>query len=57
MSTGSVPSAGKIYHPSAGWFAADADATPGLMVGEYLGRIFLSQNKKPQFTIRRKFDS
>ena len=27
------------------------------MVGEYLGRIFLSQNKKPQFTIRRKFDS
>ena len=27
------------------------------MVGEYLGRIFLSQNKKPQFTIRRKFES
>ena len=27
------------------------------MVGEYLGRIFLSQNKKPQFTIRRKFVS
>ena len=27
------------------------------MVGEYLGRIFLSQNKKPHFTIRRKFDS
>ena len=27
------------------------------MVGEYLGRIFLSQNKKPQFTIRHKFDS
>lgn len=26
------------------------------MVGEYLGRIFLSQNKKPQYSIRRKFD-
>jgi len=25
------------------------------MVGEYLGRIFLSQNKKPQYTIRKKF--
>jgi len=25
------------------------------MVGEYLGRMFLSQNKKPQFTIRRAF--
>lgn len=25
------------------------------MVGEYLGRMFLSQNKKPQFTVRKKF--
>jgi undecaprenyl-phosphate 4-deoxy-4-formamido-L-arabinose transferase len=25
------------------------------MVGEYLGRMFLSQNKKPQFTIRKAF--
>lgn len=27
------------------------------MVGEYLGRIFLSQNKKPQFTIRKRFET
>ena len=27
------------------------------MVGEYIGRIFLSLNKKPQYTIRKKFDS
>ncbi|MFC1851345.1 glycosyltransferase family 2 protein [candidate division CSSED10-310 bacterium] len=27
------------------------------MIGEYLGRIFLSQNKKPQYTIRRKYES
>jgi len=26
------------------------------MVGEYLGRVFLSQNKKPQYSIRRKFE-
>lgn len=26
-------------------------------VGEYLGRIFLSQNKKPQYSIRKKFES
>lgn len=26
------------------------------MVGEYLGRLFLSQNKQPQFTIRKRFD-
>ncbi|MDB4042681.1 glycosyltransferase [Gammaproteobacteria bacterium] len=25
------------------------------MVGEYLGRMFLSQNKKPQFTVRKEF--
>ena len=27
------------------------------MVGEYLGRIFLSQNKKPQFTIRSQLNN
>jgi polyisoprenyl-phosphate glycosyltransferase len=26
------------------------------MVGEYLGRMFLHLNKKPQFAIRRSFD-
>lgn len=26
------------------------------MVGEYIGRIFLSLNKKPQYTIRKKFE-
>ncbi|OGU55116.1 MAG: glycosyl transferase family 2 [Ignavibacteria bacterium RIFOXYC2_FULL_35_16] len=26
------------------------------MIGEYIGRIFLSQNKRPQFTIKRKFE-
>jgi len=26
------------------------------MVGEYLGRVFLSQNKKPQYSIRKKFE-
>lgn len=26
------------------------------MIGEYIGRIFISQNKKPQFTIRKKFE-
>lgn len=26
------------------------------MIGEYVGRIFLSLNKKPQFTIRRSFE-
>jgi undecaprenyl-phosphate 4-deoxy-4-formamido-L-arabinose transferase len=26
------------------------------MVGEYLGRMFLSQNKKPQFTIRKAYE-
>lgn len=26
------------------------------MVGEYLGRVFLSQNKKPQYTIRKTFE-
>jgi glycosyltransferase involved in cell wall biosynthesis len=26
------------------------------MLGEYLGRMFLSQNKTPQFAIRKKFD-
>ncbi len=26
------------------------------MVGEYIGRLFLSQNKKPQYTIRKRFD-
>ncbi|MGE5341675.1 MAG: glycosyltransferase family 2 protein [Candidatus Omnitrophota bacterium] len=26
------------------------------MIGEYLGRVFLSQNKKPQFTIRKRFE-
>ena len=26
------------------------------MIGEYLGRVFLSLNKKPQFTIRKKFE-
>ena len=26
------------------------------MIGEYVGRIFLSQNRKPQFTIRRAYE-
>jgi undecaprenyl-phosphate 4-deoxy-4-formamido-L-arabinose transferase len=26
------------------------------MVGEYIGRIFLSLNKKPQYTIRKKYE-
>ena len=26
------------------------------MIGEYIGRIFLSQNKRPQFTIKKKFE-
>ena len=26
------------------------------MIGEYLGRVFLSQNKKPQYSIRKKFE-
>ncbi len=26
------------------------------MLGEYLGRIFLSQNKKPQYSIRKRFE-
>jgi undecaprenyl-phosphate 4-deoxy-4-formamido-L-arabinose transferase len=26
------------------------------MMGEYLGRIFLSQNKKPQFSIRKRYE-
>ena len=26
------------------------------MVGEYIGRIFLSQNKKPQFSITKRFE-
>jgi undecaprenyl-phosphate 4-deoxy-4-formamido-L-arabinose transferase len=26
------------------------------VIGEYLGRIFLSQNKKPQYTVRKKFE-
>jgi len=26
------------------------------MIGEYIGRIFLSQNKKPQYTIKRRFE-
>jgi len=26
------------------------------MVGEYMGRVYLSQNKRPQFTIRKKFE-
>jgi glycosyltransferase involved in cell wall biosynthesis len=26
------------------------------MVGEYIGRVFLSQNKKPQYSIRRSFE-
>lgn len=26
------------------------------MVGEYIGRIFLSMNKKPQYTIRKKYE-
>lgn len=26
------------------------------IAGEYIGRLFLSQNKKPQFVIRKKFD-
>jgi glycosyltransferase involved in cell wall biosynthesis len=26
------------------------------MIGEYVGRIFLSQNKKPQFTIRKAYE-
>ncbi len=25
------------------------------MVGEYLGRVFLSQNKQPQYTVRKRF--
>jgi len=25
------------------------------MVGEYIGRVFLSLNKKPQYTIRKKY--
>ncbi len=27
------------------------------MIGEYVGRIFLSQSRKPQYTIRRRFDA
>lgn len=27
------------------------------VIGEYVGRIFLSLNKKPQYTIRKRFDS
>lgn len=27
------------------------------MAGEYLGRIFLSQNKRPQYTLRKKFEA
>jgi undecaprenyl-phosphate 4-deoxy-4-formamido-L-arabinose transferase len=26
------------------------------MIGEYVGRIFLSQNKRPQFTIKKRFE-
>ena len=26
------------------------------MIGEYIGRIFLSQNKRPQYTIKKKFE-
>ena len=26
------------------------------MLGEYLGRMFLSQNKRPQFSIRKKYE-
>ena len=26
------------------------------MIGEYVGRIFLSQNRKPQYTIRKKYE-
>jgi len=26
------------------------------VIGEYIGRIFLSFNKKPQFTIRKRFE-
>lgn len=26
------------------------------MVGEYLGRVFMAHNKKPQFTIRKSFN-
>ena len=26
------------------------------MIGEYLGRVFLSQNKKPQYSIRKKYE-
>lgn len=26
------------------------------MIGEYLGRIFLSQNKRPQYTVKKKFE-
>jgi undecaprenyl-phosphate 4-deoxy-4-formamido-L-arabinose transferase len=26
------------------------------MIGEYVGRIFLSQNRKPQFTIRKAYE-
>lgn len=27
------------------------------LIGEYVGRIFLSQNKKPQYTIRKRFEN
>lgn len=26
------------------------------MIGEYIGRIFLSQNKRPQYTVKKKFE-
>jgi undecaprenyl-phosphate 4-deoxy-4-formamido-L-arabinose transferase len=26
------------------------------MIGEYVGRIFISQNKRPQYTIRKKYE-
>ena len=26
------------------------------MVGEYIGRVFVSQGKKPQYTVRKKFE-
>jgi undecaprenyl-phosphate 4-deoxy-4-formamido-L-arabinose transferase len=26
------------------------------VVGEYLGRVFLSQNKRPQYSIRKRFE-
>jgi undecaprenyl-phosphate 4-deoxy-4-formamido-L-arabinose transferase len=26
------------------------------MVGEYLGRLFLANNKKPQYVIRKRFE-